>query len=414
MENRTILVDQKIKNIQSDFGSIDFETAKKFHNQLIPGMIQNAREFGMNDLPQNAEYENMLIARYNALYTELIADEIAMAEEVKTCFNQYREDYFNTNEGYVNYEITRIKQEFEKAKIFHGRPLGETDGSAFLMRRTWLVYLLLFIMGLLELPLNQSVFAPLSLGKAGTLMLSILLVSVVPILAHFCGKFIKQHKERTSNLVLGISVGLLLIALTLFLSVMRYLYFETQAIADEYVTFQEAYKSAQQNFKFGALFSSPIFWTSFLFNFGLVLVGFVLSYISHDSRDSFEKIYRLFAFRRPRLISQLSSERKKQHVHYKIHGNGAQTMEMTLLTKIAEFRRMHEALTTHVENLGVYVDGLCKEAINEFRLHNQAARNDLNTIPRHWKDEWFGFVAVQPKKIESIFIEVYSEMEQRG
>jgi hypothetical protein len=88
-------------------------------------------------------------------------------------------------------------------------------------------------------------------------------------------------------------------------------------------------------------------------------------------------------------------------------------MEMTLLTKIAEFRRMHEALTTHVENLGVYIDGLCKEAINEFRLHNQAARNDLSTVPRHWKDEWFGFVAVQPKKIESIFIEVYSEMEQR-
>jgi hypothetical protein len=70
---------------------------------------------------------------------------------------------------------------------------------------------------------------------------------------------------------------------------MRYLFFETQAISDEYVTFQEAYKSAQQNFKFGAMFSGPIFWTSFLFNFGLVLVGFVLSYITHDSRDSFTR-----------------------------------------------------------------------------------------------------------------------------
>jgi hypothetical protein len=52
MENRTVLVDQKIKNIPSDFGSAGFETAKKFHNHLIPGLIQNAKEFGMNDLPR--------------------------------------------------------------------------------------------------------------------------------------------------------------------------------------------------------------------------------------------------------------------------------------------------------------------------------------------------------------------------
>jgi hypothetical protein len=127
--------------------------------------------------------------------------------KVKTCFNQYREDSYNTNEGHVNYEVTRIKQDFEKAKdSLRTAAWRKRDGPAFLMRRTWLAYLLLLVMGLLELPLNQSVFAPLSLGKAGTLMLSILLVSVVPILAHFCGKFIKQHKERTSNLVLGIAL----------------------------------------------------------------------------------------------------------------------------------------------------------------------------------------------------------------
>jgi hypothetical protein len=47
---------------------------------------------------------------------------------------------------------------------------------------------------------------------------------------------------------------------------------------------------------------------------------------------------------------------------------------MVLLSKITEFRRMHEALTTHVENLGIYIDGLCKEAINEFRLHNSGGQ----------------------------------------
>jgi hypothetical protein len=349
-------------------------------------------------------------SRYNALYTELISDEMAMAEEVKTCFNQYREDYYNTREGHVSYEVTRIKQEFEKAKVLHGRLLGETDGSTFLMRRTWLVYLLLLLMGLLELPLNRSVFAPLSLGKIGTLMLSILLVGVIPLLTHFCGKFLKQHKEYTSNLVLGIFTAFLLFSLTVFLSVLRYLYFESQAVSAEFVTIQEAFKAAQEKFSFGSLLSSPIFWTSFLFNFGLVIVGFVFSYVLHDSKDSFEKIYRMFVFRRPKLIAQLSAVRRNQDVNFKIQGVGAQTREQVLLSKMTEFRRMHEALTTHVENLGIYIDGLCKEAINEFRLHNQAARKDISTIPRHWKDEWFGFVAVQPKKLEPIFIEIYPEM----
>jgi hypothetical protein len=233
---------------------------------------------------------------------------MAMAEEVKTCFNQYREDYYNTREGHVSYEVTRIKQEFEKAKVLHGRLLGETDGSTFLMRRTWLVYLLLLLMGLLELPLNRSVFAPLSLGKIGTLMLSILLVGVIPLLTHFCGKFLKQHKEYTSNLVLGIFTAFLLFSLTVFLSVLRYLYFESQAVSAEFVTIQEAFKAAQEKFSFGSLLSSPIFWTSFLFNFGLVIVGFVFSYVLHDSKDSFEKIYRMFVFRRPKLIAQLSAD----------------------------------------------------------------------------------------------------------
>ena len=83
MENRTVLVEQKIKNIQSDFGSVDYESVKKFHNQLIPKLIDNARAFGASNLPQNAEYEQLLISRYSALYTELIADETTMAEQIK-------------------------------------------------------------------------------------------------------------------------------------------------------------------------------------------------------------------------------------------------------------------------------------------------------------------------------------------
>ena len=411
MENRTILVEQKIKNIQSDYGSADFEAAKKFHNHLIPKIIENAREFGANDLPHNGEYDNLLIARYNALYTELIADETTMAEEVRACFIQAREDYFKTSEGHLSCEITRIKQEFEKAKRLHGRVLGETDASNFLINRTWVVYLVLIVMGLLELPLNFSVFAPLSISKTGTYMLALLLVAVVPVLAHFCGKFFKQRKELTSNLVLGIGIALLLLALTMFLSSLRYLYFEAKAIEPQYDTFQEAYKAVQMGLKPKDLILSPVFWTSFLFNFGLIATGFLLSFLSHDSRDSFEKSYKALVFKRPKLIDQLSQLRKSQYTNFTIQGNGSKTPEQKLLQNMTEYRRMHDTLSKHVENLAVFIDGLCKEAINEFRLHNQKSRKDIASIPRHWHDEWYGFQAVLPKLIKTIFSESYPELE---
>ncbi len=411
MENRTVLVEQKIKNIQSDFGSVDYESVKKFHNQLIPKLIDNARAFGASNLPQNAEYEQLLISRYSALYTELIADETTMAEELRTCYNQTREDYFNTSEGHINYEITRIKQEFEKAKILYSRLLGETNGSPFLMNKPWMIYLVLVVLGILELPLNQSVFAPLALGTGGTLFLAILLLIVTPILAHFCGKFLKQYKERTVNLVIGSSIAVFLIGLTIFLSDMRYLFFQAKATEGGYDTFQEAYNAAQQALTMSKLMASPVFWTSFLLNFGLILAGFLLAFLTHDSMDAYEKTYRDFTFRRPKLIQQLSATRKEQYRNYRIQGASTQTREQRLLEKMTEYHRMHEALSKHVENLGYYIDGLCKEAINEFRMHNQLARMDIQTIPRHWKDGWEGFTAVTPKKIKPIFVEAYTELE---
>jgi hypothetical protein len=411
MENRTILVEQKIKNIQSDFGSVDFDAVKKFHNQLIPKLIDNARAFGASNLPQNNEYEQMLISRYNSLYTELISDELTMAEEVRTCFNQTREDYFNTSEGHINYEITRIKQEYEKAKMLHGRLLGETNGTPFLMKRPWIIYAVLGLLGILEVPLNNSVFAPLAVGAAGTVMLAILLVVITPLLAHFAGKFIKQSREKVSNLLLGIGVVLLLLILTIFLSLLRHLFFEAKAVEVDFNTFQEAYSKMQATLTFKSVMGSAIFWTSFLLNFGLVAVGFVLSYLTHDSIAAFERSYSDFTFRRANLIKKLSDLRRNQYRNFTIQGSGTYTREQKLLDKMTEFRRMHDTLSIHVINLGEFVDGLCKEAINEFRMHNQLARRDIETVPRHWHDQWHDFVAVKSKQIKPLFVEVYPELD---
>lgn len=411
MGNESLHVEQKIRSIESDYGSSDYEKAKAFHDYMMPSIVENARSLGAANLPLNEEYEQMLTSRYSALYTELVSDEATMAEEVRTSFNQTRENYFNTDEGYLMYEITRIKQNFEKAKVLHGRLIGETNAVSFFLKNTWVVYLILCFIGFLEYPLNQSLFIAFGLGYLGTILLAILVVVIIPILSHLTGKFIKQHRERITNLLLGIGLGTIMLLFVLFLSLFRYKYFEAYRLMETsgIEIFQEAFSKV----KLVGAISHTIFWVTFLLNIGLVLIGFVLGFLSHDTKDSFEKAYCAFTFRRPKLIAKLSGFRQNQHTNISIQGKQYMTREQTLSEKMTDFRRMHNALAKHVINLADYMDGLCKEAISSFRLHNQEARRDYNTVPRQWRESPNGFTAVYPKSVTPLSMESYPEIEEQ-
>ena len=138
------------------------------------------------NIPIN-DFEVELVTKYVGMYRNRISNEKSLVQQLHSRYKSLLQRLYSTNEGNLLYTISEIKTNFLKAKINNRRPTGETNAIKFLLKHQWFIYMVLITLGMLELPLNITVFKAFRLDEISTLLAGTLLVISIPIVAHFCG-----------------------------------------------------------------------------------------------------------------------------------------------------------------------------------------------------------------------------------
>lgn len=379
----------EINFINSDAGSPDYLVAEKKHEEIMveaaeTGAIEGKQNQPGKDIPIN-DFETELITKYVGLYRNRISNEKSLVQQLRSRYKSLLNKLYSTNEGNLLYTISEIKTNFQKAKINNKRPTGETDAIKFLLKHQWVIYLVLIVLGTLELPLNITVFKAFRLDDLSTFLAGTLLVISIPIIAHFCGKFFKRWKEKYSNKILSLSLFFILTAFGIFMSLFRYVYFQAQELKVAALEAGTDISVAEimRNVSMTSAPQSSEFWVTLIFNALLIGVGIVLGFLAHDSKDDFEKHYKNFHFKRPQLIKQFNKLMEESKTFSAVNG-GEGSAVSTSLDTIIHIIELHNGLIEHIYNYGEYVNSLCKEAINRYRVNNRSNRTDQFSIPNYW------------------------------
>jgi len=375
--------------INSDSGSPDYLFAEKKHDAIMAeatqiGTMEGKRNQPGKDIPVN-DFETELITKYIGLYSVRMSNEKSLVQQLRSRYKSILNRLYSTNEGNLLYTISEIKTNFQKAKISNKRPTGETNAIKFFLKHQWFVYLILITLGALELPLNITVFKAFRLDQISTSLAGILLVIAIPIVAHFCGKFFKRWKDNNSNKVLSISLLTILTSFAVYISLFRYVFFQAQEL-------KVAALEAGTDISIGEIMhsvsmwnapSSSEFWVTLIFNALLIVVGIVFGFLSHDSKDDFEKHYKNFHFKRPKLIKQFNTMMEESSTLSAVNGGEGSDVS-TSLDLLIHITELHNGLIEHISNFGNYVNSLCKEAVNRYRVTNRSSRTDEDSVPTYW------------------------------
>lgn len=405
----------EINFINSDSGSPDYQVAEKKHEAIILEAEKVGAMEGKNNQPGKEspinDFETELITKYTGLYRNRISNEKSLVQQLRSRHKSLLNKLYSTNEGNLLYTISEIKTNFQKAKINNKRPTGETNAVKFLLKHSWFIYLVLITLGTLELPLNITVFKAFKLDDFSTLLTGTLLVISIPIVAHFCGKFFKRWKDNNSNKVLSLSLFFILSAFSIFISLFRYVYFQAQELkvaaleAGTDVSIAEIMHSVSM---WNAPQSSE-FWVTLIFNVLLIGVGIVLGFLAHDSRDDFEKHYKNFHFKRPKLIKEFNQIMEESQTFSAVNGSERSDVA-TSLDMMVHITELHNGLVEHIYNYGEYINNLCKEAINRYRVNNRSNRPDQFTIPSYWMNATNTQDYIVPETLEPIRQDEFKEL----
>lgn len=405
----------EINFINSDAGSPDYQVASKQHAAILEeaattGATEGKRNQPGKNTPVN-DYEVELITKYVGMYRNRISNEKSLVKQLHSRYKSLLQRLYSTNEGNILYTISEIKTNFHKAKINNKRPTGETNAIKFLLKHQWFIYLVLMTLGLLELPLNITVFKAFRLDDFSTLLAGTLLVISIPIIAHFCGKFFKRWKEHASNKVISLSLFLILTSFGIFMSLFRYVYFQAQALKVAALEAGSDISIAEIMHQVSMLDApqSSEFWVTLIFNALLIGIGIVLGFLAHDSRDDFEKHYKNFHFKRPKLIKQFNALMDDSRTFSAVNGGEGSGVahSLDLLIHLIE---LHNGLIQHIYNYGEYINSLCKEAINRYRVQNRSNRTDSDSIPSYWTQATNGEEYIIPEVIDPIRQDAYQEL----
>lgn len=419
MQNRLNQIIQQsnaeVNQINSDAGSPDYRYAERKHEEVLVEAAETGTIEGQKNYPGGevsmSDYEQELITKYGSIYRTRVSNEMSLVQQLKARYNTTLKQLYTTNEGSLLYRITDIKTNFQKAKIDHGRPTGETNAIKALLERQWIIYLVLIILGIMELPLNNTVFKAFRLGAVPTLMAGTLLVIAIPIMAHFGGKFMKRWKEGNHNKLWTIFLVGVLAAFSMLISLFRFVYFQGQDILRESLESGEeiAFTQIMNSISLSHAFTNSEFLVALIFNILLIGVGIVLGFMAHDSKGDFEKHYKNFNYERPRLIKQfnemIADNRKASQMN-----NGKSGTIAEMLEQVTMITELHNVLSEHIVNFGDYMNSLCHEAISRYRQTNRRHRSDQESVPVYWQTAAgeVSYIAIQ--EVESIRQDEFGEL----
>lgn len=277
-------------------------------------------------------------------------------------------------------KISSIESEFNLQCRRHGR--SYTNGQQIFQKHHWLLYLILFAVGVLELMLVYSLFQKFKLDKLETYLAAMLPLVAMLLVTHQGGKSMKRWNDEdkaNKNWTIGMLVITLLVVFGF--AMFRYIAFHKGA------TFVSA---------LGAFES----WAYVLLNLIAYAVGFILSYSAHDSRHSFES-----AFIEAKLKTKPALEKEVERMEHNInelkdamrgevaqHQTDLHTIEADIdeeldneIKQLKEAKSLYNGIVEHIIQIQQQVNHSYHEALGRYRTYNERTRK--TPAPAYWSDE---------------------------
>ncbi|MCW5908897.1 MAG: hypothetical protein KIS94_13620 [Chitinophagales bacterium] len=380
----------------------DVLSLKEFHSKLLEQAEKDGEADGKLNKPSANDdtrgYEKEIEGAYTGKYNELMLQEQGSMQTLRDEFNALLRYFTGTPEGIIRKRIYEYEQQFENARIEASRAVPQTDGNGYFLKHTWLIYLIVGLLGVLELPLNNTVFKAFKIGRGDTALVALLLVIIIPISAHFTGLFLKRWNGKTHNKIWSIILATLLVSFAVAMSLFRYVYFESINLQGTYLNLAEAFKHV----KVAGAFSHPEFWVVLFFNILLILIGIILGFNAHDSDSNFETAYKNFHFKRANDFVELESIRRAKKKEADLKGKTILEEEqynhyLKLLS------RQHNELHDFIKRFGQTVNENYIQTISKYKGANQNNRTDPD--PAYWHNgiEPIIDLPVEDEKIQFLY-----------
>nr|WP_321411923.1 hypothetical protein [uncultured Allomuricauda sp.] len=245
----------------------------------------------------------------------------------------------------------------------------------------WLYLVIIFSIGISELPINYQVFVSFRETPLLTLIMSCILVISLPLLAHFAGKFLRQFKENRTYVWLLVLILFGITAISYYTAVLRKMYLSKKAGP----TLEELNND---------------FWTFFTISLIIFLVGGLASYLAHDPSIEFTHVNKAFNVEKKKYATKSSEKyeiEKKERQRYNIEIKQYQVefaesrkrienLLENLRSQLAESKTKHDKALEYFIGFEQRVNASCKEAINKYRDTNLTYRNN-HKQPRYWEND---------------------------
>ncbi len=231
-------------------------------------------------------------------------------------------------------------------------------------------YILLFLLGIGELPINRQVFELISDNVIETTITALILIVGIPIASHLSGVYLKRRSEKKEYLVLFIIVLIVVCITFLIIAYIRVIYF------------QKVNESTDNEWSSVILF----FFLSFL----IYSIGTWLSYSIHDESKEFEESHRKFenakvnfnlaenalAATKQKIQQKKNSEiqRINQDFHARKNdiSNTPANFKKKIQTLVTDYKKLRMDVISKQKN----INSNYKMAVNKYRQTNLRARTD--------------------------------------
>lgn len=322
---------------------------------------------------------------------DAIHQEVLQSKYIQACVRI--EDAFKNEVEILRVSIAQFteiirgyRNTFDFARTEAVRPGGQTDGIGYFIKHPTLIYIVLTILGFLDLPFSVSALEQMNFDSWETRIVALAIVVAVAVLSHFSGLYLKRYKTKARFFWMTFIPVLLFV---LFASVIRY------TASSEFATSSGLdfdFNTEAPNlgivdrvtaFEFGEAFQDPNFWFFIIMNFIILLVGILFSYYVHDSNSNFEQAWHDVEVKLPRIqakISKIESEIADKEALAKISiGQNAILIDgplTELVTHYEETLDAHNQIGSFVNTLQQDIEDKYLVVINEYREYNLRHRTD--------------------------------------
>ena len=241
-----------------------------------------------------------------------------------------------------------------------------------------LYFLLLFGIGLAEVPLNLQIFQKFGEAFFITMIMASSLAIAIPVLAHFTGVFIKQRKEKKEYTYFAILCITVFAIFNFGISIFR-----TAVLA-------EAMGQVSNDLNI-------IIFTCL--NLILFIIGVLAAYFRHDESYELEHIYEDYQKaktvfntesdtlnkEKTALAAQKNQALKVVHDAFEKGKEALNNKKDTLVAQHSEYVQRYDELLNSFTALEEIIDSCYHIAISKYRSANISQRKDRRS-PDSWKD----------------------------